>query len=429
MHEKIIVAVDLGTSKITAAAGKKNDKGSLSILAVETTESNDCILRGRIYNLEETAVRLTHVLQLLNRKISQKIEKIYVGVGGQSVCSVSHSIFRELPEETVVSQKILDNMMEECLNCELDGLAVLSASSPEYKVDGRPEQKPLGVQCRQIEAEYQLIAGRPSMERDLQKVAEKAGISIAGFLIGAEATAAAVLASSEKDLGCVLVDFGAGVTTLSIYKNKLLKSLVTIPLGSSVITKDLMALNLTEQEAETFKITKGSAVAVEGDKENQVIEARVDEILANVAAQIKQAGFEEILPEGMLITGGGARLQKLAESIEDRFSCKVHVANALPDLFFHNSILPESPEYAQLAGLLALGKDSCVKEVEKPVAPGTTGFLFPDEETEKQEAPVRPVKEPKPQKEKEVKEDKPKKPGFFKNIINKAERSLFDEEL
>ncbi len=419
MHEKTIVAVDFGTSKIIAAAAKKNDQGYLSVLAVETVESNGCILRGKILNLEETATKISGLIKTLENRIPGKIEKIYAGVGGQSVHSMEYAVEREFSEETIISDKLLQNILEECLNYEPQDQVVLSATSPEYYVDGRLESKPKGVQCKKIEAKYQIIVGRSSIIKDLETTTEKARISIVGDpLVSSEAVANAVLSSSEKDLGCVLIDFGAGVTTLSCYKNQLLRYLATIPLGSSVITQDLTTLNMTAKEAEDFKIKQGSAVASVDDKTNQVIESRIDEILANVFAQIKHAKFEKMMPEGIIITGGGAKLKNLSESIADRFNCKTRLANAQESMFEKETVLTQSPEYAQISGLLLLGKEDCMKEQVKEIEPEKDLFGEPIESDKKKDDSNKRDKNKKNQQG-----DK-KGPG----IVEKWMGKLFTEE-
>ena len=366
MHEKIIVVVDLGTSQITAVAAQKNDRDVLTVLAVRTTKADGCILRGRIYNVKEVTSKVESLVSYLEGKLDATIDKIYVGVGGQSVRATPHTIIRELEEETV-SKRLLDNIQEECLNSEPEGVSVLGVCSPEYILDGRYEQNPKGVQCQKIEVRYQLIVGRPSYERDLVSIEKHSGIQIEGRIPSIEAAAAAVLSSAEKEFGCVLVDFGAGTTSIAIYKNHLLKFYTTLPIGSDAITKDLTSLNMTEEEAEAYKTSQGEVTATEEQKENQIIEARIDEILTNIVTQIKHAGFEAIPAEGMVIVGGGAQMNGLAESIQDRLKCKVRVACAQNSLFIQEELLTSSPQYAQIVGLLALAKNNCATiNVEKP---------------------------------------------------------------
>lgn len=428
MHEKIIVAADFGTSGIVVVAAKKNEKGILSVLSVEAADSKGSILRGRIYNQEEVVAILSRSILSLNKKHDLKIEKIYAGGGGQSTHSVPYIIERELTDESEVNQKMLDSMLEECLNHEIEGGVVLGAVSPEYHVDGRQERNPRGVQCRKITAKYQLIVGRTSLERSLYEVTKKAGIMLAGIIPSVEAVSEAVLTAPEKEAGCVLIDFGAGTTDVAVYQNRLLRFLSTIPLGGEVITKDLMSLNMTQIEAEEYKMEQGLTPTADNDFKSQALTARTDEILTNIMVQLKRAGFEKIPAEGIVITGGGALLKNLPEAIRERLKCKVRLANAKDSLFIQESKLIAAPGYALVSGLLSLGKDNCASVEVKQTQPQPIQHdLFGNTQ--------QTVEKPKEAKPKRPDERKTNKEGFlerFKNKVGKGvdgvSRSLFDDE-
>ena len=428
MHEKIVVAVDIGTSQITAVAARKNERVILSVLAVETVKSEDCVLRGRIYNVGEVTSKIEELISSLEKKTGATIERMYVGVGGQSVRSIPHIVARELEEETPVSQKLLDDMLEECLNHEPEGITLLGTCAPEYIINGRHEQKPKGVICQKIEAQYPLIVGRLSYEKDLTSVEKNSGIDIEGKIPSIEAVAKAVLTPTEKDSGCILIDFGAGTTEAAIYKKDILRFYTTLPVGSDAITKDLVSLNMTEEVAETFKTTQGEATSTEAQKENQVIEARTDEILTNIIAQVRNAGFEAIPAEGVVITGGGAKLKGLVESMQDRMKCKVRMACPQDTLFIREVLLTSSPQYAQIAGLLALAEKNCVVvTAEKPQVEQPKLF----EDSVLVNKPIsQPTKLEKPQVSTEQpgdtqppKEVKPKN-NVFRGLIDKVEKKV-----
>ena len=178
-------------------------------------------------------------------------------------------------------------------------LTVLDVVSPSYFLDDKPESNPVGVPCSRIEARYKLIVGRPSLKLNIvNSISEQAKIEIAGILVSPLALGDVVLSDNEKDLGCALIGFGAGVTTISVYKGGKLASLSVVPFGGNLITKDITNLRVVESEAERLKITYGSAKA---DRDNDmtiqvsladgmglreiklaelngVIEARMDEI-------------------------------------------------------------------------------------------------------------------------------------------------------
>ncbi|MDL2241859.1 cell division protein FtsA, partial [Bacteroidales bacterium OttesenSCG-928-L03] len=254
---KYIAAIDPGTSTIRAMVAHKNEGSVLSILAAEEVDSGNCIRRGYVYNINETSTKIASLITRLNRKLTDPVAKVYLGIGGQSVHSMPYSVKENISGESV-TQDILDYLMLECQSYQPENLEVLDIVSPEYLIDGRLEPKPLGVIGHTIEARFQLILGRPSLKSNLEKCIPEGGkYSVAGYFITPLATAEAVLTDEEKLLGCALVEFGAGVTYVSVYKNGSLQLLSTIPLGGDVITKDIQTMNLLEADAERLKVGGG----------------------------------------------------------------------------------------------------------------------------------------------------------------------------
>ena len=201
----------------------------------------------------------------------------------------------------------------------------------------------MGVPCSRIEARYKLIVGRPSLKLNIvNSISEQAKIEIAGILVSPR-WGDVVLSDNEKDLGCALIGFGAGVTTISVYKGGKLASLSVVPFGGNLITKDITNLRVVESEAERLKITYGkrrkrtdndmtiqvSLADGMGLREiklaelNGVIEARMDEILENVYARLEATGLMSVLGAGIVITGGGAALKNLPAVMSERLKMEV----------------------------------------------------------------------------------------------------------
>lgn len=444
-QSEFIAAIDLGTSKMSIMVGKKNDQGVISIIASEQDESGVCIRRGCIYNVEKTTSKINNLMKLINRKVNPKVEKVYVGLGGQSLKLIEHSVIRKLNQDTMITQSLIASLSEECKSYEPEFAEILDIASPEYYLDGRYEQNPVGIQCSGIEARFKILVGRPSLKRTLSKsIEEKAGIKVAGYIIAPLATAEAVLSDREKDLGCALIEFGAGITYVLVYKNKILKYLVTIPLGGDVITKDLCELNVTEKEAELLKIKFGSALSetnateqaetanlaesllaskkMDLDKLNNIIEARVDEILANVIHQIELSGFSKSLGAGIIMTGGSAGMKNLSKSLMQKTGYEVRTAAAKRALVNQAAETALKYENSQIIGMLALGTENCADESstitqERPVNQQET--LFKEEEISVQQT--------------EKQTEKPKKErksifGGIKHRFDDFSKSLFEED-
>ncbi|MCL1938246.1 MAG: cell division protein FtsA [Candidatus Azobacteroides sp.] len=364
-----IAALDLGTSKMLSIAARKDEKGVLTILGAEKEMSGACMCRGYIYHVDEAAQKVSALVERLNKKLEAKVKKLYVGLGGQSIHAEYYTVRREM-NGAFVDDRIINSLYNGCMNYAPELMEILEIVSPEYYLDGRLEVDPQGLPCQIIEAKFLLILGHPSLKTNLEKsIEEKAKIEIAGFFISPLATAEAVLTRREKKLGCALVELGAGITYLSVYKNNLLRYLVAIPLGSNTITRDIIwASGIPEEEAEGLKMSEGS-VLIESENEEplyKVIEARTNEIVANIIEQIKVSGCESSMGEGIIITGGGSQLRNLDEFIRLKTNKPVRIACVNKSLVHWTdswSDLIDDPANACAFGLLALGKENCAKVV------------------------------------------------------------------
>ena len=443
-QKEYIAALDLGTSKISAMAASKNRNGDLTVFAAVEVNSETCVRRGFVSNTEEAGKKISTLLYKLDGKLRPGLEKIYVGIGGPLRTEV-YTIREEINGIPVDKAKI-DSIEEKCKQYKPELAEVLDIVSPEYYLDGVLVQKPIGVSGRVIEAKFLLILGRPSLKLCLQKsIEEKTRYKIAGYFISPLATAEVTLSEKEKELGCALVEFGAGVTYLSIYKGKLLRYMIAIPLGGNVITKDLCSIDMLETDAENFKITQGSAIS-EVEQEQQtdiIIEARTNEIIANVEEQIRVSGYAGTLPEGIIITGGASQLKNLPKALHEKMKMQVKEAVLPTSITMDKNVEKteiENPANSTILGLLTLGTENCAKEVSvtrpeptttyqstrhsssQPKDPGLGLFGEDIETIEKQPNPIV-KKEPK-------KEKTPKKSIFdiFGEKLGKAAGNLFDDD-
>jgi cell division protein FtsA len=434
-YTDFIAAIDLGTSRLTGMVGRRNASGTLTIIACETEESCGAVRRGCIFNIEETAAKVKKLLQRLERSLNGfKIVKIYVGVGGQSIHSLDYSVKKELGGGGEVTEDLLDILREECLAYRPELLDVLDVVSSSYFVDGNPTVHPAGISCKRIEVCFKLIVGRPSLKKHiLNCLVDKARIKVAGITISPLALADAVLTNYEKELGCALIDFGAGVTSLSVYKGGMLQFLYVIPLGGHLITRDLMSLNLVEPEAEKVKIAYGRLMAdkeyettvqvnaadnvgvceVKLNEVNNVVEARAREILENVFTRLETMEIVRSLGAGIVITGGASCLRNLPDFMQRRLKKEVRFASLRKDILENDSPDYDTPENAVAIGLLMIqGAENCSSRKVSPPPPPPAPPPPPEE----------PEKENKPPKEKKSKVTKPRK------MIDMLIGRLFEEE-
>lgn len=379
-----IVAIDLGTSHITGIVGEKYADGTFDIVAYETESTDSCIQRGIIYNRDNTAGRVRLLLKKLESHLKgDYIDKVYVGVGGQSLYTIDHIETKEITEGAAVTQEDVDTLKKQCEAYKPDLKDVLAIAPAVYYLDGRKDSHPVGVPCKRFEARYKLVVGRTSIRRDMEiSIHELAEKEIAGILVSPLALADAMLSTEEKELGCALVDFGAGVTSVSVYKNGDLHHLSVIPLGGKLITSDITSLQLTETEAEKLKIEYGSATAdketeeemirVEQDESNRevslkslntIIEGRTREIVENVYARINDVIEIKSLGSGIVIAGGASELKNLPELIKDRFKVKVRHSAIRGGLVRGADDMLGNPQFMMAISLMLKGTEPCVQRL------------------------------------------------------------------
>ena len=467
-----IAAIELGSSKIAGIAGKKNSDGSIQVLAYAREDSSSFIRKGVIYNLDKTAQSLTSIINKLEGALNNSIAKIYVGIGGQSLRTVRNVVSRDLEEETIISQELVDSICDENLEIPLIDMDILDVAPQEYKIGNNLQADPVGVAGSHIEGRFLNIVARASLKKNLERCFEQAKIEIADLLISPLVTADAVLTESERRSGCALIDFGADTSTISIYKNNILRFLTVLPLGGNSITHDLVSLQMEEEEAERLKIRYGNAFYEEEEGEepatcqledgnrtlelgklNNIIEARTEEIIANVWNQIQLSGYDDKLLAGLIITGGAANLKDLDEVLRKRSKIeKVRNARFVRNtIHADEDVVKKDGTQNTLFGLLIAGNENCClletpapqPHIQPQPQPEPVNMFEEDESLKEQEAAARAAKKKKEEEEKKRKEEEKQrkleekkrreeerrnKPNWFKSTFDKLSNEIFSDE-
>ena len=377
-----IVAIELGSTEITGIAGKKNADGSVNILAHSSEKSDDCIKKGVIYNLDKTTQKLTSVIKDLENKLQAGIKKVYIGVGGLSLRSVKNSETRQLGDDARISQAIIDSMMEANMDTPLMDYEILAVEPQEYKVGNNLLTEPVGTTASSIEGNYLNIIARPSVKQNIRQCLSHTGYEIAGFTISPMATADTVLTTNEKRSGCALIDFGADTTTVAIYKNNILRHVCVIPLGGNNITKDICSKQIEEDDAELIKLRYASAytehkegediqdfdITIDGKFSIQsrvledIVEARVNEIITNVFNQIKLSNYSDSLMAGIVVTGGVSNMPNIDKAITNITKIeKVRIAHTGETNVSGNTNLPKDGTSNTIIGILLSGEENCCR--------------------------------------------------------------------
>jgi len=425
---ELIVAIDLGTSHITGIVGKKKADGGASIIAYETVETDNCIRRGIIYNIDKTTTQVGILLSKLEMHLNgDYIDKVYVGIGGQSLRTIDHDEEMDFAEGAKVTEQDIADLDARCENFKPNLLDVLGIAPPVYSIDGRKDTKAEGVFCKHLVAHYKLVVGRAmirnNIKRSIEAIPEKA---LAGILVAPLALADAILTSKDKELGCALIDFGAGVTSVSIYKNSYLHHLCVIPLGGHLITRDLVSLQLTENDAEYLKKEKGSAILhLEDENEsikvemeetnrevklsdlNAIIEGRAKEIVENIYARICEVIELRQLGAGIVLAGYAAELADLPELLKEKCGVKIRFSPIQKGLVDSSDEMLGNPLYMMAISLMLKGTESCVSAYSA-VKVDEDGENTSDAEKEvnvviEEDRPKRPVKTPPVVKPKKTK--------------------------
>ena len=379
MPKEFIVAIELGSSKMTGIAGQKNLDGSITVLATVEENSSSCIRKGVIYNIDKTCQCLTSIIKKLKNFLKQDITQVYVGVGGRSIRSLKNVIVKDLPGASIISQDMINELMDINRNMTYPDQEILDAATQEYKIDNQYQIDPVGIQCSHLEGIFLNILWRKNFYNNINTCFENANISIAEMYLAPLAMADSVLTDSEKRAGCMLVDLGADTTTVSVYYKGILRHLSVIPLGGNNITKDLTCLQLEEADAEKMKLKYAKAYTdisnidptlnysvdkdrtIESKKFIEIVEARVEEIVENAWFQVP-VEFSDKLMGGIILTGGGSNMPE----IDKVFKTHTHIDKVRIAKFVTQTVNSKDPKSTNhtgmmntVLGLLAKGDMNC----------------------------------------------------------------------
>ncbi len=425
--ERYIVAVEIGSSKITGAIGTRSLKGVVTVLGVDTEPLTGSVKRGFVVNPDEVSSKVKRLIRKLNNRIgaSKKIKQVYVGIGGQSLHAEDHMISRDYPEGTPITEDIIKRLQEEAREMPIAGADILEVVRTGVLVDDKPKSGREEIEGSNLKMSLKLIVARDDLKKSVSRCFSGEP-SVVRYIPTPLSTAYVALSNEDRQAGVMLVDFGAETTTVSIYKDGLLRYLSTIPLGGYNITRDIMTLKVTEPEAESFKVRLG----------------------ANVNAHFEYAKCDrKSLGAGMVIVGGASKLSNLAELIAEKCDIRVRKGALRQDMLLDVASQSKSADYLQILGLLYCGKENCVEvlpkvvdepedephEEVKPLSPKEKRAQEKAQEKAEQERRKREAADAKreeKERKKREKEEKVKGPGLFgklKEMVKKAENLLDDE--
>ncbi len=342
-HSNISVGLDIGTTKIVALVGNKNEFGKVEILGIGKSKSLG-VHRGVVNNITQTIQSIQQAVEVAKTVSGQEINEVVVGIAGQHIRSLQHSDYiTRTNSQEVISQEDVDRLIQQVYKLVmLPGEEIIHVLPQEFKVDGQAEIKePIGMYGGRLEANFHVVVGQVSSIKNIGRCVISAGLSMGNITLEPLASSEAVLSQEEKEAGVALIDIGGGTTDLAIFKDGIIRHTAVIPFGGNVITEDIKeGCSIIEKQAELLKVKFGSAwpgenrdseiVSIPGlrgrePKEislktlSKIINARVVEIMEQVFLEIKNYGHDDQkkkLIGGVVLTGGGRQLKHLKQLVE-----------------------------------------------------------------------------------------------------------------
>ncbi len=395
---KVIVGLDIGTTKIACFVGTKNEHGKIEILSMGTSESLG-VRRGMVSNIDQTVQSIQAAVKEAQQRVEGEliIRVVNVGIAGQHIKSLQHrGIHTRNQIEDEISQKDIDALIEEMYKLVMvPGEEIITVLPQEYIVDAEQGVKdPIGMSGVRLEANFHIITGNVGASLNIHKCVERAGLEVKDIILEPIASADAVLSDEEKEAGVVLVDIGGGTTDVAIFHEGIIRHTAVIPFGGNIISEDIKeGCTIMKRQAEMLKTKFGSALASES-QENEIvcipglrgretkeilirnlasiIQARMEEIVELVYYEIRNSGYEKKLIGGIVVTGGGSQLKHVTQLFEYITGMDTRIGYPTEHLANSNHIENlTSPMYSTGIGLVLKGFET-LNKIELPNTTTTT---------------------------------------------------------
>src|SRR4051794_16494006 len=371
----LIVALDIGTSKVACLVAELRADGSLEILGMGGHESKG-LKKGVVVNIEATVAAVQRALEEAELMADSKIGAAFVGIAGSHIRSFNSTgmvAIKDREESALDVERAIDTAR--AVNIPTDQ-QILHVLRQEFIIDGQEDvREPIGMSGVRLEVKVHIVTGAVSAAQNIVKCVRRCGLEVNDLILQPLASSRAVLSEDEKDLGVALVDIGGGTTDLAIFTHGAIRHTAVIPIAGDQITNDIaMALRTPTKDAEDLKQRYGCALSQLADPQqmievpgigergprelslktlSEVIEPRVEELYSLVQAELRRSGYEELLSSGIVITGGSSLMQGMVELGEEIFHMPVrvgvpHYNGALAEVVKH-------PRFSTAVGLLVAG--------------------------------------------------------------------------
>jgi cell division protein FtsA len=396
-EQPIIVGLDIGTTKIAAIAGRKNEFGKLEILGFGRANSNG-VQHGMVLNIDQTIKAIQTALEnCYASNPNLQINEVYVGIAGHHIKSLQTRgdiVRQNLDDE--ITQVEIDRLVADQYRTYIPaGDKIIDVIPQEFTVDNFQNiPNPIGYSGVKVGANFHIITGDKNAIRNINRSVEKSGLITKDLVLQPLASAAAVMCDQDLEAGVAIVDIGGGTTDLAVFYEGILKHTAVIPFGGENITNDIKTgLGVLKTQAEQMKIQFGSALSDEA-KANafitipglrgmapkeisvknlaNIIQARMSEIMDFVTYHLKQVGLDNrMLNGGVILTGGGSQLKHLIQLTE--YVTGLNARIGFPNEHLSGGHIDElaKPMYSTCIGLILKGYND-YENKNKQMAPNYT---------------------------------------------------------
>ena len=372
---RMIVGLDIGTSKVVAIVGELSPEGDLSIVGIGSHRSNG-LKKGVVVNIDTTVQSIQRAIEEAELMAGCQIHSVYAGIAGSHIRSLnSHGIVAIKDREVFAQdiERVIDAAQAVAIPADQRILHILPQ---EYRIDDQDGVKePLGMSGVRLEAKVHLVTCAVNAAQNIEKCIRRCGLEVDDIILEQLASSYAVLTEDEKELGVCMVDIGGGTTDIAIFTEGSIRHTGVIPIAGDQVTNDIaMALRTPTQHAEDIKIKYACALGkLAGAEETikvpsvgdrpprdlsrqalaEVVEPRYEELFTLVLAELRRSGFEDMLPAGIVLTGGTAKMEGVVELAEEIFHMPVRLG--APQNITGLRDIVNNPIYSTGVGLLQYG--------------------------------------------------------------------------
>ena len=377
---KIAVGLDIGTTKVVAFVGQRNEEGKIDVLGYGKHVSLG-VQRGQVINIDKTTDAIKQAITQAGNKASIDIDTVLVGIAGQHINNmrIKGEIKRRNPDSEITKEDVrllIDDMFKVAVN---PGTQIIDVIPQEYTVDSVTElSDPIGVLGTQLSSEFNVITGNAQHIKNIARCVKRCKLEMDGLVLEPIASSEVVLDEKEKETGVALVDIGGGTTDIAVFINGILRHTAVIPIGGDVITDDIKNVfkGIVKEEAEALKIKHGSCLPNHGNENHvisipgikgrpateipvvnlaEVIAARTKEIISRISDELKNSDCFHKLGCGLVLTGGGAQLRNIKEFTEYHTGLSVRIGNPEEKIVIEKDSDWHHPMYSTGLGLMILG--------------------------------------------------------------------------